>query len=275
MLCFTYQAETSVCNGNDRKTVSPIYSDSAGNLEQKAILTVFRIQIPKFDRTGTGFLHKSGTVLTAAHVVSDCDVKDVRIGLPGGKDISVSNIISDEDIDVSCLTPTSTIKGDALPITGKSNFAIGAQVSTWGFPFGYGGTLPMLSAGYLAGIDAIESKSGMTVRRWVVNAAFNSGNSGGPLIDVETGSIIGIVSSKLAPIPQGIEIILTAMRENKMGMIWKYTKHDGSVEHFSQDQMLEKVIQYLRSQAQLVVGHAVLPDQLKRFIKSNNLNTNH
>jgi S1-C subfamily serine protease len=271
VLCFTFGAETSVCDGNDVRVSSPFYSDSAGTMGQKGLLSVFRIIIPKRDRHGTGFLHKSGTVLTAAHLVSDCAVKDVLIRLPGGKDIAVLNIISDEDTDISCLTPTSAINGNPLPITNRSYFDIGAKVSTWGFPFGYGGQRPMLSVGYLSGIDTIKSTSGMIVKRWVVNAAFNSGNSGGPLIDTETGLVIGIVSSKLAPIPPSIEIILTAMRENKMGTIWKHIKPDGTIEHFSQDQMLERVIQYLQSQTQLVVGHAVLPDQLNRFIKSKNL----
>lgn len=269
MLLIFHSMPTSVCNGSDIIVSPPLYSDSAGKSGHKAAVSVFRIIIPRRDRTGTGFLHESGKILTAAHVVSDCVPKDVFIRLPGGKNVPVSNITSDEDIDVAILTPTLKINSDSLPISHKKQLCMGAQVSTWGFPRGYNGEFPMLSVGYLSGIDTIQSTSGMTVERLVVNAAFNAGNSGGPLMETETGSVIGVVTSKLAPIPQNIETILQAMRENKMGTIWEYTKPDGTVERFSQDQMLERVIQYLRSQMQLVVGHAVLPEQLNRFIRSN------
>ena len=270
MLLVTHGITTSLCSGNDIIVSPPLYSDSAGKFGHKAAVSVFRIVIPRLDRTGTGFLHKSGKILTAAHVVSDCVPQDVLIRLPGGKDVAISNIISDEDIDVAFLTPSPKISSDSLPVSYKRQFHIGAQVSTWGFPKGYNGVFPMLSVGYLSGTDAVQSKSGLTIERLVVNAAFNAGNSGGPLVEIETGSVIGIVTSKLAPIPPNIETILRAMRENKMGTIWEHTRPDGTVEHFSQDQMLERVIQYLRSQTQLVVGHAVLPEQLNRFIQSNN-----
>lgn len=269
LLLITQGIAASDCSGNDIIVSPPLYSDSAGKFGHKAAISVFRLVIPKLDRTGTGFLHKSGKILTAAHVVAGCVPKDVRIHLPGGKNVTVSNMISDEDIDVAILTPNPKINSDSLPISYKKQVYMGAQVSTWGFPRGYNGMFPMLSVGYVAGIDSIQSTSGMTIERLVVNAAFNAGNSGGPLIEIETGSVIGIVTSKLAPIPQNIEIILKAMRENKLGTIWEHTKPDGTVERFSQDQMLEKVIQYLRSQTQLVVGHAVLPGQLNRFIKAN------
>ena len=269
MLFLTHGMTTSICTGSDIIVSPPLYSDSAGKLGHKAAVSVFRIVIPRLDRTGTGFLHKSGKILTAAHVVSDCVPKDVFIRLPGGKNVSITNITSDEDIDVAILAPTLKISSDSLPISPNRQLYMGAQVSTWGFPRGYNGELPMLSVGYLSGIDTIQSTSGMTIERLVVNAAFNAGNSGGPLLDIETGSVIGIVTSKLAPIPQNIETILEAMRENKMGTMWEHTKPDGTVERFSQDQMLERVIQYLRSQTQLVLGHAVLPEQLNHFIRSN------
>lgn len=40
---------------------------------------------------------------------------------------------------------------------------------------------------------------------WFVNAAFNSGNSGGgPLIDAETRTVAGVVVSKLAPLSRSL-----------------------------------------------------------------------
>ena len=260
------------CTGGDEISISaPLYTDSAGLVGQKAAATIFRIVCVKQGRMGTGFLHKSGSILTAAHVVANCEANDVMIVLPQGTNIPIKNIISDEDNDIASLTPTEKVSGDSLPITNNKNVKIGTQVSTWGFPSGYTGRFPMLSVGYLSGLDAVKTPSGKIVRRLVVNAAFNSGNSGGPLIDIESGTVIGIVSGKLAPIPPDIEKALEVLRNVEIGVGWDFTKPDGTKGKISQSQLLEKILQYMRSQTQLVVGRAVLPDQLREFLKANGL----
>ena len=57
--------------------------------------------------------------------------------------------------------------------------------------------------------------SGTTINRWCVNAASNSGNSGGPLLDIENGEVIGVVSSKLAPISDLAKAALSALEGQK------------------------------------------------------------
>jgi hypothetical protein len=148
---------------------------------------------------------------------------------------------------------------------------VGAQVSTWGFPYGYHGVHPMLSVGYLSGRDVITMPSGKTIECFVVNAAFNSGNSGGPLIDIESGAVIGIVASKLAPLPPYIESALKALKNDKTISAFKVTKSDGTTENISNSQLLEQVLQYLRSQVQLVIGHAVLAGDMNTFLKKHKM----
>jgi S1-C subfamily serine protease len=258
-------------DSNELTVSAPLYTDSAGFVGNIAVKSVFRIICSNKNRMGTGFLHKSGNILTAAHVVSECEPNDVLIILPQGLQINVLKIIKDDDMDIAALIPSKKIIGDSLPITAKTEIPIGSQVSTWGFPAGYTGIYPMLSVGYLSGQDGVKTDSGKIVGRLVVNAAFNSGNSGGPLIDVDSGSVIGIVSSKLAPIPQSIEKSLEALSKVEFGVTWETTAPDGSKGKISQSQLLEKILQYLRSQTQLVVGLAVLPSQLNNFLKNNNL----
>jgi hypothetical protein len=76
----------------------------------------------------------------------------------------------------------------------------------------------MLSVGYLAGIDAARLANGNIIRQWIVNAAFNSGNSGGPLILIETGAVFGVVLSKLAPISPDAATILRLLESQNYGM---------------------------------------------------------
>lgn len=125
----------------------------------------------------------------------------------------------------------------------------------------------MLTVGYLSATEIIGSSP-----RWVINAAFNSGNSGGPLLRLEDGTVIGVVASKLAPIPPGIASILGALSQQKSGFRYTLNKPDGSQEHFSEGQLVAEVLQFLRSQTQLVVGHAVGLEDLRHFLETNGIN---
>jgi hypothetical protein len=148
---------------------------------------------------------------------------------------------------------------------------IGTQVSTWGFPGGYNGLSPMLSVGYLAGTDAYKLNSGKIVRKWVVNAAFNGGNSGGPLIHIETGAVFGVVSSKLAPISPEAAAILQILEQQKYGMQYTGKKPDGTDVSYSEAQLVGAVLNELRRQVQLVIGQAVLQEDLIAFLKANKI----
>lgn len=146
---------------------------------------------------------------------------------------------------------------------------VGSQVSTWGFPGGYRGRSPLLSVGYLAGMDGRKLPNGNIVKRWVVNAAFNLGNSGGPLIDIEDGSVMGVVSSKLAPVPADVESAMKALTTQNFGMQYTATRPDGSTFKISEGQVVAMVLEHLRNQTQLVIGHAVLLDDVRSFLKQH------
>ena len=156
-----------------------------------------------------------------------------------------------------------------MTISSNDNFSIGAQVTTWGFPSGYNGLVPLLSVGYLSGIDIVKTDSGKLMKRWVINAAFNGGNSGGPLINVEDGTVIGVVSSKLAPIPAYIESELEVLKNQRSGFSYTITKTDGTTKQVSEGQIIADVLQHLRNQTQLVLGHTVSLKDIKEFLKQN------
>ena len=259
----------SLGNSDQIQVSAPLSTDSAGRMGAIAVQSVFKLIIVKKNRTGTGFLHASGNLLTAAHVVEGVNPEDVVILMSDGKKITVEKIVADSDIDIAILTPKQKIKAQALPLAIAEQFSIGIQVSTWGFPSGYNGMQPMLSVGYLSGSDAIRSSSGKIVGRFIVNAAFNAGNSGGPLIDIESGSVIGIVASKLAPMPPRIESALRALKDDKSISSFFITKPDGTKERISNSQVLEQVLQYLRSQTQLVIGRAVITNDIKTFLQKH------
>jgi S1-C subfamily serine protease len=164
------------------------------------------------------------------------------------------------------LNPKTPIGSPPLPISSRPQINIGTQVATWGFPSGYAGLRPMLSVGYLSGIDGKRTNSGNIVAQWVVNAAFNSGNSGGPLLETETGEVIGVVSSKLAQISNDAMSALQALQNQKSGFIYNATRPDGSKFTVSEGQVVAMVLDDLRRQVQLVIGKAVLGGDLRAFL---------
>jgi S1-C subfamily serine protease len=254
---------------NNVPVAAPIDTDSAGRGGDIATHAVVRLVCVAQNTVGTGFLHKSGNILTADHVVRGCS--EPQMVLPNGTLAPVTTIATDQDHDLALVKPRTPMTVPPLAIAATDSFKVGTQVSTWGFPGGYFGLSPMLSVGYLAGIDAIRTNSGTIVRQWVVNAAFNGGNSGGPLIHIETGTVFGVVSSKLAPISQEAAHILSLLENQKSGFAYTGKSADGKDIRFSEGQLIGMVLNELRRQVQLVIGKAVLREDLIAFLKANNI----
>lgn len=252
-------------------TSAQVTTDIAGKAATAVSQGVLRVICRSTSSQGTGFLHSSGNVLTAAHVVKGCSVKDLVLLLPSTQVFLVSSVDADDTLDLALLRPSKDLPGQALSIAPVAPPAIGMQVATWGYPGGYDGLAPLLSVGYLAGTQEFKVDAGKTVRRWVVNAAFNGGNSGGPVLSLEDGSIVGVVSSKLAPVPQDIAGILELLSKQQSGFMYEGTKPDGTKVSYTEGQLIGAVLDYLRRQVQLVIGYAVAPDDIADFLRARNI----
>jgi S1-C subfamily serine protease len=77
---------------------APIDTDTAGKGGNIAIHSVLRVLCPEKDTGGTGFLHKSGNIITADHVVRDCQTPTTI--LPDGTRGSAKTIAYDQDHDL-------------------------------------------------------------------------------------------------------------------------------------------------------------------------------
>lgn len=266
--CITPLSVPAMANDNI-PTSAPLTTESSGQGGQVAARSVMRVICPSQNRTGTAFLHKSGKVFTAAHVVNGCSDEDLMLVLSNGDQVRVKSRNTDEVRDLALLSPASPITAPALALRASPSITVGAQVSTWGFPTGYNSLVPMLSVGYVSGIDSVRISPNTVTKRLVVNAAFNSGNSGGPVLNVEDGTVMGLVSSKLAPLPQSTESALAALATQRSGLMYTAARPDGSQVQVSEGQVIYEVLQYLRQQVQLVIGHAVLVEDMRAFMKGN------
>jgi serine protease Do len=136
-------------------------------------------------------ISNDGKVLTAAHVVQTADVACVEFS--DGQVITARVIGSDIQSDVALLQLKEMPKGVTPATLGDSDkMEVGDQIFVIGAPYGISQTL---SVGHLSGRHRINRKDQSTSVEFLqTDAAINTGNSGGPMFDME-GNVIGIVSS--------------------------------------------------------------------------------
>lgn len=146
---------------------------------------------------GTGVVVKDdGTVLTNLHVVTEGSRYVVTFHDGFESEAKLIGVRPENDLAI--------LKPDKLPddlqpaVLGSSQELLpGDEVVAVGFPFGMG---PSVSAGVVSGlarefkIDELRSLRGLIQ----FDAAANSGNSGGPLINM-AGEVVGIVTAILNP----------------------------------------------------------------------------
>jgi len=135
---------------------------------------------------GSGFIiDKKGIVVTNNHVIQDA--KDIIVRVNGDKEFKAKVIGSDPLSDIALLQLET--KEEFIPVKfGDSDKArIGDWVIAIGNPFGLGGTVT-------SGIISARNRS-IGLSRYEdyiqTDASINSGNSGGPLFDMN-GDVIGI-----------------------------------------------------------------------------------
>jgi hypothetical protein len=79
------------------------------------------------------------------------------------------------------------------------------------------------------------------------------------------------VVSKLAPVPAEIESAVAALRRQKYGVTYDVTYTDGRKDSMSEGQIVARVLDYLRSQVQLVVRYAATPGNLRNFLTAQGI----
>ena len=135
---------------------------------------------------GSGFLiDAKGIVITNNHVIQDAEDIVVRVG--GDKEYKATIIGADPLSDIAVLQIDSKEKFIPVKFGDSDKARIGDWVIAIGNPFGLGGTVT-------SGIISARNRS-IGLSRYEdyiqTDASINSGNSGGPLFDMN-GDVIGI-----------------------------------------------------------------------------------
>jgi len=146
---------------------------------------------PKTKRgVGSGFIIENDQILTAAHVVDDASV--IQVKFTDGERIRADVVASLDSSDVALLKLRKPHPNPTLAVLGDSDDTrIGSKVFIIGSPFGISQTL---SVGHLSGrMSRGMHADGTSIEFLQTDTAINTGNSGGPMFNTD-GEVIGIVS---------------------------------------------------------------------------------
>ena len=143
--------------------------------------------------TGTGvILTEDGYIVTNAHVVENAAAISVQLT---DQDIFQAQVIGTDELSDLAVLKISASGLTPAQFGDSSSLRVGDTVVAIGDPLGveFRGTY---TDGIISGIDRDVDMDGRTMTLLQTNAALNSGNSGGPLINCY-GQIIGINTMKI------------------------------------------------------------------------------
>lgn len=154
-----------------------------------------RGQSRPFKALGSGVIIDSakGYIVTNHHVVDDAD--EIRIALSDGREFDARKIGSDPHTDLALLQLQDFDNLTELKMAESSLLSVGDFVVAIGNPFGLGQTVT-------SGIVSALGRTGLNIENIEnfiqTDAAINSGNSGGALVNLK-GELIGINTAILGP----------------------------------------------------------------------------
>lgn len=246
--------------------------DAAGESGRSAVKSVYMIYCPKTDSKGTGFLIKSGHIITNEHVIRGNTQSEIKAQSSFGDVVTFSSLIIDAQRDIAILKPSKELKG-GLELHSDDSLLTGTSLATWGFPLGYNGPAPLLSVGYLSGFSTYYTDTTKTkiVKHLVVNGAFNPGNSGGPLFISNTNKVVGIVVSKHAPISDFHKSAIEALSKNSSGVVFTATDGKGNKKEFVESQIVADLLKYFRDLTQVMIGEAISVSELKNLLSEKKI----
>ncbi len=140
---------------------------------------------------GSGFIiSDDGYILTNNHVVQD--VEKVEVTLQSGNKYDASIVGTDERSEVALIKiqPTETLTKAVLG--DSDNLKVGQYAIAIGNPLGYNYSL---SFGIVSGLERTVNSNNYRFKMIQISTLINSGNSGGPLFDIN-GKVIGITTMK-------------------------------------------------------------------------------
>ena len=205
--------------------------------------------------TGTGIIMSAdGYIITNYHVVSTA--QNVSVLLTSGEEYQAARVGGDETSDLMVLKIEAT--GLQAATFGDSDLVeVGDSVVAIGDPLGteLRGTM---TNGIISGINRDVNVNNRTMTLLQTNAALNSGNSGGPLVNMQ-GQVIGINTMKISSQYSSVEGLGLAIPISAAKPIVDELMEKGYVTGrpefgFSVETLEYRVMMYYRLPGRLCIG---------------------
>lgn len=148
-------------------------------------------QVTSAAASGTGFIiSEDGYILTNYHVISGFSSVSVMLHNEESYDAEVvagdkANDVAVLKIEAPGLTPVTLGNSDELRV-GQDIYVIGNPLGELTYT---------LTGGLISALDRAINTDGTPINMFQIDAAVNSGNSGGPVINA-AGEVVGIVTAK-------------------------------------------------------------------------------
>lgn len=152
---------------------------------------------------GSGFIiNTDGYILTNYHVINGA--KEVTVTLSDGQEVTASVVNYDSDKDIAMIKLNGNVEVPGVVELGNSDaLQPGEEVVAIGNPLSKE-LSSTLTKGIVSALNrSVETQSGVNTNLIQTDAAINSGNSGGPLINTK-GEVIGINTLKASNGAEGI-----------------------------------------------------------------------
>lgn len=143
-----------------------------------------------------------------------------------------------------------------------SDVSIGEQVLFLGFPFG----MPQLTA-HMGHISSIHERQSRTIIQ--IDGSVNGGNSGGPLVDLKSGNVVGIVTRAVTGIvEQEFDNLIMTLRNNQRLLSqtrsWMSISGVDPVAGLKASQAaMEQIARNLKRSANVGIGYAFCSDYVR------------
>ena len=174
-------------------TESQVYAlavNSVVGITTEATTNVFGQQAVSAN-AGTGFiLTEDGYIITNQHVVAGADT--ITVTLYSGETYAAELVGADASYDIAVLKIDATGLS-AVSVGDSDTLQVGESVVAIGNPLGE--LTWTMTNGIISALNREINTDGNPQNMIQTNAAINSGNSGGPLFDMD-GNVIGVTSAK-------------------------------------------------------------------------------
>jgi S1-C subfamily serine protease len=206
---------------------------------------------------GSGFVvGPDGLVATAAHVLEGIPMgallvvpADIHTFTP--ESAKATLVSADQRNDVAILRSEASRTRKPLLLEGTANVLVGEDALVFGFPLGN----PVLTVakGMVAAKTASPTSQTQLIK---LDASVNKGNSGGPVVRISTGRVIGLASLKEGSLQERLQKLL---REKPTASL--------SIGGNDPIELIKFVVQDMETNLQLGLGYAVASEHLSSLLK--------